>query len=157
MLVMKWRQLTKLLIFFFISCWIQYDNAMLFAEIIPITVLVIASIMMIEAAGSVDESTMSRLEGSLWEKNYQNFRVWYLLVHFSETSHSYIQRCTKYLLKMPISKNIMFLGRDGNFLLNFVIFKNILRKFSKRSVKLRKNFAPPVAGPSILRKCTKIC
>ena len=57
---------------------------MLFAQIIPITVLVIASIMMIEAAGSVDESTMSRLEGSLWEKNYQNFRVWYLLVHFSE-------------------------------------------------------------------------
>jgi hypothetical protein len=84
------------------------------------------------------------------------FRVWYLLIKIScllagtffttflvrTTSHSYIQRCTKYLLKMPISKNIMFLGRDGNFLLNFVIFKNILRKFSKRSVKLRKNFAP---------------
>ena len=53
----------------YFSCWIQYDNAMLFAQIIPITVLVIASIMMIEAAGSVDESTMTRLDG-LWILSY---------------------------------------------------------------------------------------
>ena len=36
---------------------------MLFAEIVPIMIMVIASIMMIEAAGSVDETTMTRLEG----------------------------------------------------------------------------------------------
>ena len=48
---------------------------MLFAEIIPITVLVIASIMMMEAAGSVDESTMSRLEGNIKRANDAELRV----------------------------------------------------------------------------------
>ena len=77
---MKSRQLTKFSTFFIISCWIQYDNAMLFAEIIPITVLVIASIMMIEAAGSVDESTMSRLEGNMKRANDAALRVRFNIV-----------------------------------------------------------------------------
>ena len=62
---------TYLQYLFTYSCWIQYDNSMLFAEIIPITLMVVASIMMIEAAGSVDESTMTRLEGLLLSSHYQ--------------------------------------------------------------------------------------
>ena len=51
------------LIFYF-SCWLQYDSNLLLAQLVPITVLVVAVIMMVEAAGSVDESNMTRLEGS---------------------------------------------------------------------------------------------
>ena len=42
----------------------QYDSNLLLAQLVPITVLVVAVIMMVEAAGSVDESNMTRLEGS---------------------------------------------------------------------------------------------
>ena len=73
---------------------------------------------------------------------------------------------------VPISKNIMFMGPqlvlffnilvktspspDGNFLLNFVIFKNKLLKFSKSLVKLRKDFAPssswrPLSSDNVLK------
>ena len=51
------------MIFFYFSCWLQYDSNLLLAQLVPITVMVVASIMMVEAAGSVDESNMTRLDG----------------------------------------------------------------------------------------------
>ena len=41
----------------------DYGNSMVFAVLVPIIMLVVVAVMMIEAAGSVDESTMTRLEG----------------------------------------------------------------------------------------------
>ena len=46
------------------SCWLDYETPLLFAQLVPNTIMFIASIMMIEAAGSVDEDNMTRLEGS---------------------------------------------------------------------------------------------
>ena len=39
------------------------DSALLFGQFVPIGVMVIMSIMLIEAGGTVDETTMSRLDG----------------------------------------------------------------------------------------------
>ena len=49
------------------SCWLNYDSPLLFAQLVPITVMVVASIMMVEAAGSVDESNMTRLDGKFFQ------------------------------------------------------------------------------------------
>ena len=43
------------------SCWLQMDKALMLGEYAPITLMVIITIMLIEAAGSVDESTMRKL------------------------------------------------------------------------------------------------
>ena len=51
---------------FFPSCWLDYETALLFAQLVPNTSMFIATIMMIEAAGSVDETNMTRLEGELF-------------------------------------------------------------------------------------------
>ena len=42
-------------------CWLQMDRAIMFGQYIPIALMVIITIMLIEAAGSVDESTMTNL------------------------------------------------------------------------------------------------
>ena len=43
------------------SCWLQMDSKLMLGQYAPITLMVIITIMLIEAAGSVDESTMSKL------------------------------------------------------------------------------------------------
>ena len=63
-----WHNLIQLIfdndIFFWnFSCWLDYESGLLFAVFVPNTIFVVSSIMMIEAAGSVDEQTMTPLEG----------------------------------------------------------------------------------------------
>ena len=42
-------------------CWLQIDRAIMLGQYTPIALMVIITIMLIEAAGSVDESTMKKL------------------------------------------------------------------------------------------------
>ena len=41
---------------------------------VPITVMMVASIMMVEAAGSVDESNMTRLDGMFHTYTYRSYK-----------------------------------------------------------------------------------
>ena len=69
-----------LTIFFYFSCWLQYDSNLLLAQLVPITVMVVASIMMVEAAGSVDESNMTRLDGKVAQFRFAIFMpYWFIL------------------------------------------------------------------------------
>ena len=67
-----WRRIpvgfTKLKGFFNIktsylySCWLRMDSGLMIGEYVPIAFMIIIIIMLIEAAGSVDESTMSNYQ-----------------------------------------------------------------------------------------------
>ena len=72
-LVISWCCNKNFNYFFYFSCWLQYDSNLLLAQLVPITVMVVASIMMVEAAGSVDESNMTRLDGKVAQFRFAIF------------------------------------------------------------------------------------
>jgi hypothetical protein len=42
-------------------CWLDYSSGLVFAQYTPLVLMIIMTIMMIEAAGSVDDNTMTPL------------------------------------------------------------------------------------------------
>ena len=63
MIILEYQNSTILLhqSFCCIRCWLQIDRAIMLGQYTPIALMVIITIMLIEAAGSVDESTMKNL------------------------------------------------------------------------------------------------
>ncbi len=49
---------------FLYSCWLQIDTGLIYGQYVPILILMIINIMLIEAAGNVDDNTMIKLTGA---------------------------------------------------------------------------------------------
>ena len=80
-------------------CWLQMDSSLMLGVYIPIVVMFIIIIMLIEAAGSVDDTNMPKLPGR--SKSYVIWSILWIVTTFADTDDVQITSA-KYMHKSLI-------------------------------------------------------